>query len=386
MPAASGPNVNLSYVIEPQHGVTPPTPAMKTFRTIGRNINRTKGALRSPEITRSRQRRTVRHGFRQVAGGLAFNLGMEDFDDWLRLALSGTWGTASSGSATLEAVAPNIIRRAAGSWYSDGFSSGMPVSLTGFTSPENNLTGVYVSAISATDLTLETGAIVAEAAGAGRSVNGEGSILRVGNQLVTATVERRFEDAGLYQQFTGCAVNGLTINLAPEAIVGGTVDILGVDGTGYSPTTLGAPSDPSEREPFDAFTGRIMVKGEEIGTVTGMTITIANNRALSPVLMRKTSSGIFEGPADITGRITAQLWDDSPLPMLFEDEEVVEIDLRMDDLDGEDFHRIFMPRVKFLGDSSDPPQTGPVIMDMPWEALEDTDFDTALLYQVSNAP
>jgi len=383
MPAASGPNVSLSYVMESVQGVTPTTPTMKELRVIGKNINTQKGILRSPEISRRRMRRSVRHGMRSVAGSLPFNLGMLDQDDVLACALSGAFVAVTSGATTIEAVAAgNIFRRPAGSWITDKFTVGMPIASTGFTAPANNNPLMVVTSVSAGDLAVSGATLANEAAGAARTVEGLGESLLFGTTLKTMTIERRFEDLGSYQQFTGVTVNGFTLNLAAESMIGGTYDLIGIDGSPLSATTLGTPEAVSSNEPFDSFTGRLMEGDVEIGVITGMSITIANNRQGSAVLMRKTTSEIFEGAADITGRLTAELNED--LFNKFDVEAESSIDVQMLDLNGVDFHRFRLPRVKYLGAAMDPPQTGPVLMDMPFEAIEDPVLQTALVWQKSN--
>jgi hypothetical protein len=74
MPLESGVTVDLTYVVEATHGTTPGTPAMKIWRTVGKNVNPQKNLLRSAELRADRLQARPRHGFRQWAGTIPFEL------------------------------------------------------------------------------------------------------------------------------------------------------------------------------------------------------------------------------------------------------------------------------------------------------------------------
>lgn len=93
MAFASGARHGLSYVAETTFGVTPSTPSMKEFRHTGTTLTLQKQMLESAEIRSDRQIQDARHGNRNVAGNLSFELSFGAFDDWLEAALGGTWAT-----------------------------------------------------------------------------------------------------------------------------------------------------------------------------------------------------------------------------------------------------------------------------------------------------
>jgi hypothetical protein len=90
MAFASGAEHSLFYVAESVAGVTPATPAFKTFRHTGTTLALTKDAIQSEELG-GRRIRCFRHGNKQVGGDGSLQLSYGDFDDMLEAALCGTW-------------------------------------------------------------------------------------------------------------------------------------------------------------------------------------------------------------------------------------------------------------------------------------------------------
>lgn len=92
---ASGSNFarNIGYVTESSFGTTPGSPTMKALRFTGGFANLSKGMNVSEEIRADGQIFDARHSTHTVTGDLAFELAYGDFDDWLEMALGGTWAT-----------------------------------------------------------------------------------------------------------------------------------------------------------------------------------------------------------------------------------------------------------------------------------------------------
>jgi hypothetical protein len=382
----SGANVSMSYVLETEQGVTPTVPVMKTFRATGRNINPARATITSGEVRADRQVSDMRHGFQSVAGSFGFQLGLQDFDDVLEGELSGTWALVTTGTVSLSATAAGYARTA-GSFITDGFEVGDIVEASGFSVAANNGRG-RVSAVSALLLTVEdefTGAAYTAVDGAagGRFVNAVGQKLKVGKILRTFTMERRFSDVARYQLFKGCAFNNMSLTIAPNVIIGGTIDVVGLTGGDILNTTLGNPQAPTANEPFASFDGVLLEGGEDIGIVTGMTINMANGRSTAPVVFRRTSPAVFEGTFTVTGQVTV-FFEDGTLVEKFINEETSSIDVRLDDVNGTDFHRIRLGRIKYTGAPMDPPQQGPITLTMPYQALVDPASGSTVVWQRSN--
>ena len=77
-----GTQARIVYVAETTRGIVPGTTG-KALRCISRNMNQKRDTLESQEVTATRQRADVRHGFGRFEGPLNFELGMTSFDEWL---------------------------------------------------------------------------------------------------------------------------------------------------------------------------------------------------------------------------------------------------------------------------------------------------------------
>jgi hypothetical protein len=84
----------LYYIPEVTYGVTPAaTPAFVNLRHTGTTLGISKSTHVSEELRADRQIPDFRHGTKQAAGDISFELSYGTFDAWLEAALGGTWTT-----------------------------------------------------------------------------------------------------------------------------------------------------------------------------------------------------------------------------------------------------------------------------------------------------
>lgn len=92
MAFAQGSRTDIAYVAETVFGTTPtPSPAMKALRHTSSTLNLTKEAFVSEEIRSDRQIEISRHGNRQGAGEIGFELSYGALDDLLTSAMFADW-------------------------------------------------------------------------------------------------------------------------------------------------------------------------------------------------------------------------------------------------------------------------------------------------------
>lgn len=382
MALASGANVSLSYIAEVVRGVTPSTPAMKTLRVISRPINKTKTAIVSQERRRDRQIASVRHGFNQIGGTLGYELSSESFDDILEAALSNSWEEAPAITGSFSASATtNKIGRTAGGLVAAGFVPGLTIQTGGFATPGNN--GVMtVIAVTDTELTVDA-ELTTEAETGPITVEGLGKVLRVGSLLKTFTFERALNDVTQFQVFRGVAVNSLSVQLQPDQIIGGTVELLGMSGGDFSTSTLGVPAEAPITEPLVAFEAELYLQGVKQTVVTSLNFTVANGRTVQPVVGSKFTPDVFEGTCQVTGQFVG-FFENADLYNLFNEEEEASLFSKCNGPAG-DFITFMWPRVKVNSGDMDPPQEGPVSANFSFQSLVDPDFLTSMVIQRSNA-
>lgn len=351
---------------------------LSTLRATGRNVNLEKNILESDEVDPDGQQTDVRHGFNRVAGTPGFQLSLADYDDFLEFVMGDTWYTvAVTGSPDMGAIAAtNQFKRATGSFITDGFRPGDVIRTSGFTATANN--GDWrVTAVTATELTViePTGVVIEDETNAsGKSLTFPGKRLDVSTTLFTFLMERAFADVTQFQVFNGVAVDQWQMNVQPEAIIGGTFSLLGMSAAALAGASASAvaPAAATSNSPFAAFDGAIFEGAIKNAVATAVEFTLARNRSLNPVIGSKFSPDVFEGTANLNGTLTAY-FEDAVLLNKFIDETESTMWFRFDDPNSAtDFMSIVFPRVKYNGGSMDPPQEGPVPLEMPFQALKAT--------------
>ncbi|MGP9819185.1 phage tail tube protein [Salinarimonas sp. NSM] len=93
MAFAQGSRHDIAYVAESVFGTTPETPSMKALRYTSTTLNLTKEAFVSEEIRSDRQIEISRHGNRQGAGEIGFELSYGALDDLLASAMFADWSS-----------------------------------------------------------------------------------------------------------------------------------------------------------------------------------------------------------------------------------------------------------------------------------------------------
>lgn len=465
---ASGTRVTAAYIEEVTRGTTPATGPFQYLRRTSTNVNLQKTILESAEIDTTRQTSDVRHGFNSVEGTHGFELSRAAFDDFLRFATGGTWAdhTAVLSESSVD-IASGVFSKAGATFVTDGVQVGdiiRAASFVGNTDADHQVTAVTETTIAVTTT------LVDDASSAG-TLAGLGNRVEMGTNLYSFSYERGFEDIHQYQLFRGCVVNGMTLSVEPESIVGGEFQILGMsspalqansystavsdqqttsdyditgpdtidratgsfitDGvvvgqkivtsgftnaanngtftvdtvTALQVTTieqtlvtessaasatqfvspqigvkLGAPSNT----PLAAFDGTLFEGASSAACITAFSMDLQNNRTLQACVGSKFSADVFDGTAQLTGEITV-LFEDAVQFNKFVDETESSIWIKMEEPGSPgNFISLVLNRVKYTGNTIDPPQEGPVPLTMPFRALPDLVTGSYITIQRSN--
>lgn len=84
-------------VEEVTYGVTPATPVFETLRHTACSLGMSKDITVSEELRADRQIKCAKHGVKNVAGDLGFEISYGSYDDQLEAVLLGTWDTDGGG-------------------------------------------------------------------------------------------------------------------------------------------------------------------------------------------------------------------------------------------------------------------------------------------------
>jgi len=358
--------------------------AMFTLRATGRNLNLEKNILESAEIDANRYKKDVRHGFNRVVGAVGYQLSCADFMDMVRSGIGGqNWYNytvdsdgdidftpGGDGTCTVTKVTTPTY-----SFEQDGVRPGDTVAFTSCEDSENNGQNLVLSVNGNTMVVYDPDDIKVN-----NDLDETAVITLAGYRidqetfLQTFVMERSFTDIAWNQAFDGCIVDSMSFSVSPEAIIGGTMNILGMSARDWSATSIVSAVttgkvNTSTNPPLAAFEGLILEGGSVIAVITGLEFTIANTRSLPPVVGSKFAPTITDGICVPTGTVTCY-FTDATMVEKFVDETDSSLWIKLYEPGSTTRHfTIVMPKIKYTGGAIDPPAEGPVTLEMPFMAL-----------------
>lgn len=362
-----------------------PAGTAQYMRRTSSTLNLGKATYGSAEILPSQQRRDFRHGIRSVTGSISGELSVGGY----QLPIEGvlrriSTAGANTGALTNITIASSgagskagTLTRATGSFLTDGFKQGEIVAATGVGAGANtmNLLIVGLTATVMTVRTLNGADLTVVAAGGAITVQVRGKktyIPQAGQTRDYFTVEHWFGDIGQSERFVDTVFTGATITLPATGMATVEFPALGLDMQPGNAEYFTAPAQPPAGPITAAVNGAIMVNGQVVGTITGLTVTIAgNNAAPGGVVGSNTDPDIFPGVIDVTGQVTAFFTDGTQRDLFINETEFSIVGVFTgDNTPLADAVAIILPRVKYTGANKDDVQTG-ITQTLPFTALED---------------
>lgn len=203
--------------------------------------------------------------------------------------------------------------------------------------------------------------------------------LVAGTVTPTFTFERAFEDINQFQVFTGCAVNTLSLSIQSDAMITGTLGIIG-KGSEFVNQPLANEVLPSPmRSPLDGFHGELKINDKRMAVVTGIDLTIENNIQAANVLAHDEAVELIPGRINASGTLTAY-FENLDLISMFVNEEEAEIEITMGP-DGPGTYILKFPRVKFSTGSNPADGEGAIMLSMSYQALLDECTGTNIIIE-----
>lgn len=381
---AQGQLTKVRYIKESTPGTTPGTPTMLDIRHTKADLDLTKQIYRSNDMRGDRQINDVRHGFRQVDGSLECELSVGNSDDFIEsgMGASSTGTTPTTGSTTLAAVASgNKITRGSGSFVTDGFLAGDEVTLSGFSVSGNN-GRTKILTVTALELDVVK-TLTDDSAASGCTVALVGHRYVTGTTLTTFTIERAFTDVNQFQQFLGCAVDQMNVQIKPGGMAMVTFKLLGMDETKGTATVASTVTAAPTAEALSVYDTVIYSNGVLANYVTDIEFKQNNNRKVDGVLGQKISQTVYEGESDLTLTVTF-LFPDATEYNHFFNETFSSLDVLLNDPDGTNFLRFYAPKIKPTTGKLPIPKDGAVKLTMDFQAVLDATTGTNFIFQKSN--
>ena len=200
-------------------------------------------------------------------------------------------------------------------------------------------------------------------------------VLKQGVTVPTFGIERGFTGIAQYIEYVGCAVNTLAISMSTDAIITGTLGIIGAgveNDPAYAATSAATTvTQPTYTEPFNSFDGEILLGGSDAcGIITGIDFTIDNGITANYALCTAEATSLTPDRFNVTGTLTMMFNDAAELNK-FVSETTSTLKITLTDAVGNELEFNF-PKIKYTGGDVSVSGGGIIPISLPFQALYDT--------------
>lgn len=386
MSGQPGKNVSVRYKVESVFG-TPVTGAgSEEFRIQSGTGGLSMGMalIEDPEVRADGQRSMARLGSKSVTGSYPGTLSVGTYNTLLAALFRTTW-TADVTAITCDAGATytslatsannTLTLVGTGSFLTQGVRVGDVIRLSAMGAGVDNVNAV-VATVSANSLTV----LGTPWSNIGADTN---AVLTIKKKLANSstltrssyTFEEVLDDLDESEQFAGVRVSSLKLTWQPNSVVKMEFGMVG-----QTMAILGNASSPGLTSPTQytsvgliAVDASICLAGASIATITGGEITFDLSAKGIDVVGSTTTPDIYEGAMDVKGQITAvrTALTGSHLARFIAETDNVELSLLFVEPDAAapiDFVHVFVPRIKYTGNTKTLGDDGPIIETIPFIA------------------
>ena len=381
--------IALTYGQESAYGTVPSS--FKTMRITGESLHQETSTVTSAEIRADRQIADVVRSNLSVAGDTSIELSYS-FSDLLTSALMASafttelahssTGTRLMGADTSGGAGNHKFTEDADGNFNN-FTAGQWIKTSGFANATNN--GYWKIKSIGTNEIVVYGSLGSTEVQSAVPTATQGGQIYNGNTQTSYTIERVYTDitagnSGRCAQYTGCMVDGVSINATTEAVVTGSFSWLGAVGASLTTETDTSPDDASGNDVMNAIDDvKGVMEGEAYGakTITAFSMSLANN--LRPRLEIGTlgAVAIGTGTCNVSGTFQRYYSDSSMIDkyLNFNDSSLAIV---FEDSDGNayclDFPKIIYTSAQRVAGG----QNQDLIADMSWEAVRDDTEDITI--------
>ena len=202
------------------------------------------------------------------------------------------------------------------------------------------------------------------------------NVIKIGTTPKYFSIEDYAADIDQARLFTGCSVNTMSVNLAPNAMVAGTFGMVGKDMTiSAAQKTQDAATNAS---PYDAYSGDLEIGGTTSAIVTAMDFTLTNGLAPTFVVGDDSAPSLEVGNAVVEGSMSVY-FEDAAMLNRFINETETSLKVTVGDNEATpNTLEFFFPRCKI--NSADVGVDGPTsrMISLSFVALRDDTEQTSL--------
>jgi len=380
MADGQGINKRISFKKETTWGVKATASAAKYLRRVTGTFQLEKDTYASDEIRLSQQTSDMRHGTRRATGSLSGEIAGDSYSEFIAASVrrdftagvtTGTVTTISVG----ESAGVSTFIRSSGSFISDGFKIGDPVTGLGFASPSNN--GLYIIvAVVALTMTVEHfaegGLLVVASAGASVSLRVKGRKTLVpltGHTDDSFTIEEWNPDVPSSRTYLGAQVDSMAINISPNSMATIEFGFLGKNAeTATALEYFTTPTAQGITGVYSSPDGLLLINGVASRKVTSLSLSLANAIAQESVIGSTSIGAKSRGKVAVTLSGSA-IFEDNVILGYFDAETEVSITYALRAASGTDAFVMTMPRVK-IGSGTNDDGEKVIILSFDGTALE----------------
>lgn len=383
MTIASGVAKRVRYKIESAWGTLAGASGAQSLRRVSSDLDLRKDTFQSNEIRTDYQTADMRHGIRRVSGSINGELSPGTYQAFIAAAVRQAFeADAAVGvitNVTAQATAPQFAR-ASGSWITDGLKLYDVIRWTGFaggSAPNNNSRNFLITGLTALNMTgvfLDGSAVVADASGDSVSCSLVGKkawVPSTGHTDSSFTIEHWFEDIAQSEQFAGCKLNQLDIDMPPTGIATISMQFMGKDATYGTSEYFTSPTAETTTPLAVSVSGKLYANGSAVALLTGLKVSIKGNmQEAPPVVGSNTVADIAEGRVTVDGEMSV-LFQDATFRDYFDDETEVSLQaiLTTGSSATADFVSIVLPRIKVMGAAKDDGEKS-LVQTLPFQGLK----------------
>lgn len=379
MTLASGVAKSVRYKVEATYGLAPGASGAQLLRRVTSDLGLTKDTYQSNEIRSDYQVADFRHGVRKVGGSIKGELSSKTYGDFIAAALRKDFAAVTALTAvglTIAGAGPYTVTRSAGSFLTDGIKVGDVIRLSvGSLNAANinkNLLITSLTATVATVVVLNGVAMVAEGPVTGCTITVTGKkcyVPTTGHTDKSFYVEHWFSDVAQSEQYSGCKVNTIDINLPPTGISDITVGLMGKDIATGTSAYYTSPTAATATGVMAAVNGVVLVGGTQVAILTGLSIKVDGGYTGDPVVGSNSIANVFPGRVKVSGSFSAYFQDAVMRDYFINESEIsIVAAFTADNTATADFVTFVLPRIKVGSATKDDGEKG-IIQSFDFTAL-----------------
>lgn len=378
MTLATGVAKQVRFKKETTWGTAAGATGGQLLRRVTSDLDLNKETYQSNEIRKDYQIADYRHGVRSVAGNISGELSPLTYSEFFAAALRKDFvAGATTGAGITYAVAGTgtTFTDSSSGFVTDGFVVGNVIKATGFTTANNNNHYCLVTGVAAGTLTvapLDGVVLTDEVAGDTVTIEVVGQLSYTPESAHTDdsfSIEHFYDDVDQSELFTGCKVNSVAVSLPPTGMATIGIGFMGKDVTTNTAEYFTTPTATTNTGILASVNGIAYAIGSRQTVLTGLSINIAGNMTMEPVVGSNTYPDIFEGRVMVSGELSA-FFENGTLRDAFLDEDEIALlfVFTTDNSAAPDFISFTLPRVKLGGASKDDGEKG-IVQTIPFQAL-----------------